>query len=60
MSFFLVPVAWALFFLLVVGVLVVGVGEAEVFLFLVWGSLFTAVFSLPLFPCPRCLSSFLN
>ena len=48
MSFFLVPVAWALFFLLVVGVLVVGVGEAEVFLFLVWGSLFSFVF-LPLF-----------
>ena len=60
MSFFLVPVAWAVFFLLAVGVLVAGVGEAEVFLFLAWGSLFSVVFSLPLSPCPRYLSFFLN
>ena len=60
MSFFLVSVAWAVFFLLVVGVLVAGVGEADVFLFLVWGSLFSVVFSPPLSPCPRCLSFFLN
>ena len=47
MSFFLVPVAWALFFLLVVGVLVAGVGEAEVFLF--WfGRVCFLLFFLPL------------
>ena len=40
MCFFLVPVAWVVVFLLVAGILVPGVGEAEVFVFLVLGSLF--------------------
>ena len=39
-----VPVAWVVVFLLVAGVLVAGVGEAEVFVFLVLGSLFSVVF----------------
>ena len=55
-----VPVAWVVVFLLVAGVLVAGVGGAEVFVFLVWGSLFSVVFSPPPSPCPRCLSSFLG
>ena len=55
-----VPVAWIVVFLLVAGELVAGVGEAEVFVFLVWGSFFSVVFSPPPSPCPRCLSSFLG
>ena len=42
-----VPVACFVVFLLVAGLLVAGVGGAEVFVFLVWGSLFSVVF-LPL------------
>ena len=42
-----VPVAWVVVFLLVAGVLVAGVGGAEVFVFLVWGVCFQ-LFFLPL------------
>ena len=44
-----VPVAWVVVFLLVAGVLGAWVGEAEVFVFLVWGSLFSVVFFCPSF-----------